>query len=73
MTEQEQLFKNTFLSIYQLIPFKMRVEKWIADEYLKNLTYICHECGCVMDRDENAAINLLNYGKIIYLKNSQIK
>lgn len=37
MTEQEQLFKNTFLSIYQLIPFKMRVEKWIADEYLKNL------------------------------------
>ena len=48
MTEQEQLFKNTFLSIYQLIPFKMRVEKWIA-------------------------INLLNYGKIIYLKNSQIK
>jgi len=40
---------------------------------LRDRTYICHECGCVMDRDENAAINLLNYGKIIYLKNSQIK
>ena len=40
---------------------------------LRDRTYICHECGCVMDRDENAAINLLNYGKDNISQNSQIK
>jgi putative transposase len=40
---------------------------------LKDRVYICEECGCIVDRDENAAINLLDYGKDNIFKNSQIK
>lgn len=31
------------------------------DLKLKDRTYICKKCGLVIDRDENAAINLMNY------------
>ena len=31
------------------------------DLKLKDRTYICPECGLVIDRDLNAAINLANY------------
>lgn len=34
------------------------------DLKLKDRTYICPECGLIMDRDLNAAINLANYNKI---------
>lgn len=29
---------------------------------LSDRTYICEECGCVIDRDLNASINLMKYG-----------
>lgn len=32
---------------------------------LKDRTYICEECGLVVDRDYNAAINLREYGKLL--------
>ena len=31
------------------------------DLKLKDRTYICYECGLIIDRDINAAINLANY------------
>ena len=31
------------------------------DLKLKDRTYKCNECGCVIDRDYNAAINLSRY------------
>lgn len=31
------------------------------DLKLSDRTYICEECGLIIDRDENAAINLMNY------------
>jgi putative transposase len=34
---------------------------WIdEDQDLSDRTFICHECGLVLDRDLNAAINILN-------------
>lgn len=33
---------------------------------LKNRTYICDSCGNVIDRDKQAALNLLEYGEINY-------
>ena len=33
---------------------------------LRDRTYICHECGCVIDRDENAALNILKEGQRIF-------
>ncbi|MBR1438695.1 MAG: transposase, partial [Synergistaceae bacterium] len=38
-----------------------RCEHIKRDLKLKDRTYICPECGLVMDRDLNAAINLANY------------
>lgn len=35
------------------------------DFKLKDRTFICSECGLVIDRDFNASINLYNYGKSI--------
>ena len=32
------------------------------DLKLSNRTYICGECGCIIDRDLNASINLCKYG-----------
>lgn len=32
---------------------------------LSERTYICNECGCIIDRDLNASVNLKNYGKSI--------
>lgn len=31
---------------------------------LSDRTYVCKECGCVIDRDLNASINLREYGKL---------
>ena len=31
------------------------------DLKLKDRTYVCSECGAIIDRDYNAAINLMNY------------
>ncbi len=33
------------------------------DLTLKDRTYVCPHCGSVIDRDLNASINLMNYGK----------
>ena len=35
------------------------------DLKLSDRTYICLECGCVIDRDYNASINLMKYGQSI--------
>ena len=32
---------------------------------LSERTYICEECGCVIDRDYNASINLSRYGLVV--------
>ena len=32
---------------------------------LSERTYVCEECGCVIDRDYNASINLSRYGLVI--------
>lgn len=37
-----------------------------ADLTLANRTYHCPQCGLVIDRDHNAAINILNEGKRLY-------
>ena len=34
------------------------------DLKLSDREYICEECGCVIDRDKNASINLGNYGLV---------
>ena len=34
-----------------------------VDLKLSDRTYVCSECGTIIDRDLNAAINLANYGK----------
>lgn len=34
------------------------------DLKLKDRIYVCPECGCCIDRDKNASINLSNYGKL---------
>lgn len=34
------------------------------DLKLSDRTYVCSECGEVIDRDLNAAINLANYSKV---------
>ena len=31
---------------------------------LSERTYICEECGCVIDRDFNASVNLSKYGLV---------
>ena len=31
---------------------------------LSDREYVCTECGCVIDRDKNASINLGNYGLV---------
>ena len=31
---------------------------------LSERTYICEECGCVIDRDFNASVNLSRYGLV---------
>lgn len=36
-----------------------------SDLKLSDRTFICEDCGCVLDRDLNASINLKNYGKSI--------
>ena len=35
------------------------------DLKLSDREYVCTECGCVIDRDKNASINLMKYGKSI--------
>ena len=35
------------------------------DLKLSDRTYICSECGNIMDRDYQASVNLYNYGKSI--------
>ena len=35
---------------------------------LKDRIYVCDKCGTIIDRDVNAAINLMNYPKIKYSK-----
>ena len=35
------------------------------DLKLSDREYVCKECGSVMDRDYNASLNLLNYGRSI--------
>ena len=35
------------------------------DLKLSDREYICLECGCVIDRDYNASINLMKYGQSI--------
>lgn len=35
------------------------------DLKLKDRIYVCKKCGIVIDRDKNASINLMNYGKSI--------
>lgn len=35
------------------------------DIKLSDRIYICEECGIIMDRDENAALNLANYPEIV--------
>ena len=32
---------------------------------LSDREYVCEECGCVIDRDYNASINLMKYGQLI--------
>ena len=32
---------------------------------LSDRVYVCEECGCIIDRDLNASINLMKYGKSI--------
>lgn len=34
------------------------------DLKLSDRTYICPECGLVIDRDKNASINLMKYGQL---------
>lgn len=35
------------------------------DLKLSDREYVCTECGCVMDRDYNASVNLMKYGQSI--------
>ena len=35
------------------------------DLKLSDRKYICLECGCVIDRDYNASVNLMKYGQSI--------
>ena len=35
------------------------------DLKLSDREYICLECGCVIDRDYNASVNLMKYGQSI--------
>ena len=37
------------------------------DLKLSDRIYICPECGCVIDRDYNAAVNIREEGKQIFL------
>ena len=37
------------------------------DLKLSDRIYICPECGCVIDRDYNAAVNIREEGKRIFL------
>lgn len=43
------------------------------DLRLKDRIYICPQCGCIMDRDINAAININRQGIVEYLSGSKTK
>ena len=50
------------LSQFLLDQFPDAVKVSGSSIWLKDRTYVCPECGLMIDRDYNASINLANYG-----------
>ena len=64
MVRQRIIFSRQILSKNETL-FSMRIrlktgdDKVGLDGNMKHNEYVCYKCGAVMDRDENAVMNLL--------------